>query len=194
MSEEKAKIKSLIRADKGSLLNWKRVIFFSCLFLFMSLLAVSVSVVDYYPEPEVYSNGKRGDSIQIMEASGIVSMNIPIWSIGIFTASLVGLLSLFFGSRLEKRIILERKDWLVSWSHLGTVNYKLFRKKASISTKLGDIVISKIADRYLVELPFFNKIEWGKFGIKQAEDDLFSISDKNELLSILHIYFSHASK
>ena len=63
----------------------------------------------------------------------------------------------------------------------------------SISTKQGEIVISKIEDRYLVELPFFNDIEWQKFGIRKAEDDLFSISDKNELLSILHVYFSQAS-
>ena len=131
---------------------------------------------------------------EIMEASGIVTMNIPQWSIGVFVASIVGLISIFFGSRLDRRIILERRDWLTSWSQLGTVDYKPFRRKASISTKLGDIIISKIDDRYLVELPFFNKIEWKKFGIKQAENDLFSISDKNELLSILHVYFSHAFK
>ena len=194
MNDEKARIRSLIRVEKGRILNWKRVLLFSSLLLFMSLLAVSISAVDYYPEPEVLNGGTRGEYYTIMQADGVVTMNIPKWSIGIFVGSVVGLISIFFGSRLEKRIILERKDWLASWSQLGTVNYKPFRKKASINTKKGEIVISKIEDRYLVELPFFNKIEWGKFGIRQAEKDLFSISDKNELLSILHVYFSHASK
>jgi len=192
MNEEKAHIKSMIRADKGSILNWKRVLLLSSLILFVSLLAVSISVVDYFPEPEVL-NGERGEFYILTEASGIVTMNIPKWSVGVFVISLVGLVSIFFSSRIEKRIILERKDWLASWSQLGKVNYKPFRKKALISTKFGEIVISKIEDRFLIELPFFNEIEWQKFGILKAEDDLFSISDKNELLSILHIYFSHTS-
>ena len=193
MNNEKSRLKSLIRIDKSPILSWRRVLLFSSLTLFMSLLAVSISVVDYYPEPEILNGETRGEYYTIMQASGRVTMNIPKWSVGIFITSLVGIVSIFFGSRLEKRIILERKDWLASWSQLGTVNYKPFRKKALITTKKGEIVISKIEDRYLVELPFFNKIEWEKFGIRKAEEDLFSISDKHELLSILHVYFSHAS-
>lgn len=194
MNDEKTHLKLLIKADKSSILNWRRVLLLSSLFLFMSLLAVSVSVVDYFPEPEVLNGETRGEYFTIMQAGDTVSMNIPKWSLGIFLVSIVGLISLFFGSRLEKRIIYERKDWLASWNQFGTVNYKPFRKKAFISTQSGNIIISKIEDRYLVELPFFTKIEWEKFGIRQAEDDLFSISDKNELQSILHIYFSHTSK
>ncbi|MCG3222477.1 MAG: hypothetical protein H7641_13940, partial [Candidatus Heimdallarchaeota archaeon] len=69
MSENKNYLRSILKGDPIGKKYWKKLIFYSILVIFLSLLITSISVVNYSPAPDTYTNGNgeeyfilRGDT------------------------------------------------------------------------------------------------------------------------------------
>ncbi len=191
MTTEEKNIRSIIKADKEGFFNRKRMILFGSLIVFMSLLVVSVSVVNYTPEPEVFSNGERDGYMELVSNTGLVRLQMPTWSFGTFIISLGGLMGLLGSNLMSKRLIIKRKKWLENWGKMGEVSYRPFSRSARIKTKMGDIIITKLDDKYLVQLPLVNKNDLTKYGFQKTEEEFYGVSEIEELSSILHVYFTH---
>ena len=192
MSENKNYLRSILKGDPISKKYWKKLTFYSLLVIFLSLLITSISVVNYSPEPEFY-NGNGEEVFILRNASGIATIEIPRWAFILFVIAGLGVSAAFIGSYLEKTLLFKEKEWLTSWEKVGEIKYRRFGRKAIISTENGDIKISRANETYILELPSLDNNNLTKFGFLRMKGDYLTLSDEEELFSILHLFIAITS-
>ena len=189
MSENKNYLRTILKGDPIPKKYWKKITFYSVLVICLSLLITSVSVVNYSPEVDIF--GENGDEPFVLrDASGIAQIEIPRWSFIVFIIAGFGVSLIFIGDYLGKTLFFKEKRWLASWEKIGDVQYRRFGKRASISTMKGDIVISRANENYLVELPIVEESDLTKFGFLRMNGDYITLTNEEELFSILHLFIS----
>ena len=62
-----------------------------------------------------------------------------------------------------------------------------------ISTKVGDVIISKSGVKYKIELPKILEFDMSKFGLTSKNNSLICSCSKKEMTGIIHIFLSKIS-
>ena len=113
-------IRSIMKADKKRKISKKRIIFYLSLVASLSLLAVSIGVINYSP---LQFNG-NGETIEIFAVSGTrgrVNLSVTLAAFTLILVSGFGIVTTFVAYRAASRYLFEKRDWLDSWKKLGEV-------------------------------------------------------------------------
>ena len=185
---KKNNILSLLKGDKIPR-NWVKIVFYASILLFGIFLITSVSVITYSTLSYEGVDTNTTDTVFTEVSNNRLDFNIPVWSIGGISASFAGLISVFTGNYLSGTLILDNKEWLLTWKRTGKAKYKFYSKTARIITPKGDILVSKEIGRYKLMLPLID-VDLTKYGLVKLGEYYIGYSTKAELSSILHVYLT----